>query len=76
MRSAVHGVRYQVKDVARAISFYTDHLGFKLDHQHPEFASVSLDGLHLLLSGRERRDLVRCLAGVLDGRGGIAWSCA
>ena len=49
---SVHGVRYQVKDVARAISFYTDHLGFKLDHKHlPEFASVSLDGLHLLLSG-------------------------
>ena len=49
---SVHGVRYQVKDVARAISFYTDHLGFKLDHEHlPEFASVSLDGLHLLLSG-------------------------
>ena len=49
---SVHGVRYQVKAVARAISFYTNRLGFKLDHKHlPEFASVSLDGLHLLLSG-------------------------
>ena len=48
----VHGVRYQVKDVARAVAFYTDHLGFKLDHEHlPEFASVSLGGLDLLLSG-------------------------
>ena len=48
----VHGVRYQVRDVARAVSFYTDHLGFELEHQHlPAFASVSLDGLHLLLSG-------------------------
>ena len=48
----VHGVRYQVKDVARAVAFYTDHLGFELDHQHlPEFASVSLGGLALLLSG-------------------------
>ncbi|HET9333510.1 MAG TPA: VOC family protein [Gemmatimonadota bacterium] len=48
----VHGVRYQVKDVARAVAFYTDHLGFKLEHQHlPAFASVSLDGLDLLLSG-------------------------
>jgi glyoxylase I family protein len=49
---SVHGVRYQVKDVARAVSFYTDHLGFELEHQHlPEFAAVSLGGLTLLLSG-------------------------
>jgi glyoxylase I family protein len=48
----VHGVRYQVKDVARAVAFYTDHLGFRLEHQHlPAFASVSLGGLNLLLSG-------------------------
>ena len=48
----VHGVRYQVKDVARAIAFYTDHLGFDLEHQHlPAFAAVSLGGLSLLLSG-------------------------
>jgi glyoxylase I family protein len=48
----VHGVRYQVRDVARAVDFYTDHLGFKLKHQHlPEFAAVSLGGLHLLLGG-------------------------
>src|SRR5688572_11518010 len=49
---SVHGVRYQVKDVARAVSFYTDHLGFKLEHQQlPAFASVSLGGFILLLSG-------------------------
>ena len=48
----VHGVRYQVKDVARAVAFYTDHLGFELKHDHlPEFAAVSLGELHLLLSG-------------------------
>ena len=48
----VHGVRYQVTDVARAVAFYTDHLGFKLDHQHlPAFASVSLGDCTLLLSG-------------------------
>jgi len=29
---SVHGVRYQVKDVARAVAFYTGHLGFKLEH--------------------------------------------
>jgi glyoxylase I family protein len=49
---AVHGVRYQVKDVARAAAFYTDHLGFKLVHQQlPAFASVAIDGFTLLLSG-------------------------
>jgi glyoxylase I family protein len=48
----VHGVRYQVKDVARAAAFYTRHFGFNLDHQQlPAFASVSLGGFTLLLSG-------------------------
>ena len=28
-----HGVRYQVKDVARALSFDTEALGFKLERQ-------------------------------------------
>jgi glyoxylase I family protein len=49
---SVHGVRYQVTDAARAAAFYTDHLGFKLEHQQfPAFASVSLGDLRLLLSG-------------------------
>ena len=49
---SVHGVRYQVADVARAAAFYTDHLGFKLEHRHlPAFASVSLGDFTLLLSG-------------------------
>ncbi len=49
-----HGVRYQVSDVARAIAFYTGHLGFKLELQHlPAFGMVSLSGLDLLLSGPE-----------------------
>jgi glyoxylase I family protein len=47
-----HGVRYQVKDVARSVEFYTGQLGFKLDHQQlPAFASVSFDKLTMLLSG-------------------------
>lgn len=47
-----HGVRYQVKDVARSVEFYTRHLGFKLEHQQlPAFASVSLEKLTMLLSG-------------------------
>jgi len=47
-----HGVRYQVKDVGRAVAFYTKQLGFKLDHQQlPAFANVSLGHLKILLSG-------------------------
>jgi glyoxylase I family protein len=41
-----------VKDVARAVEFYTTHLGFKLEHQQlPAFASVSLGNAQILLSG-------------------------
>ena len=48
----VHGVRYQVKDVARSVTFYTTHLGFTLEHQQlPAFASVSLGEAQMLLSG-------------------------
>ena len=47
-----HGVRYQVSDVRRAAEFYTEKLGFKLEHQHlPAFATVSLAELDLFLSG-------------------------
>ena len=36
------GVRYQVKDVARAIDFYTQKLGFHLDHDtHTEHGRVT-----------------------------------
>jgi glyoxylase I family protein len=48
----VHGVRYQVKDVARSVAFYSTHLGFTLEHQQlPAFASVSLGDAQILLSG-------------------------
>jgi glyoxylase I family protein len=47
-----HGVRYQVRDVLRSVAFYTGHFGFKLEHQQlPAFASVSLGGSEILLSG-------------------------
>jgi len=46
------GVRYQVKDVRRAITFYTHTLGFNLDMQNlPAFGQVSIGGLKLILSG-------------------------
>ena len=48
----VHGIRYQVTDVARAAAFYTEHLGFTLGHQQlPAFAAVSLGEVTILLSG-------------------------
>ncbi len=47
-----HGIRYQVKDVARSVAFYIQHLGFTLEHQQlPAFASVSLSDTQILLSG-------------------------
>src|SRR6187455_721149 len=46
------GVRYQVQDVQRAIDFYTQTLGFNLDHQNlPAFGQVSIGDLKLILSG-------------------------
>ena len=51
---AFHGVRYQVGDVARSVDFYTQQLGFELEHQQlPAFAAVSLGELKILLSGPE-----------------------
>jgi catechol 2,3-dioxygenase-like lactoylglutathione lyase family enzyme len=45
-------VRYLVKDVDRAIAFYTQYLGFKLGRQMgPAFADVSRDELTVWLSG-------------------------
>jgi glyoxylase I family protein len=46
------GVRYQVKDVSRSVAFYTQQLGFKLDHKNlPAFGQVSVVNLKLILSG-------------------------
>lgn len=47
----MRGVRYQVKDVDRSVAFYTQNLGFNLDHQKPPaFAQVSVPNLKLILS--------------------------
>ena len=46
-------IRYMIDDVPAAIQFYTTQLGFSLDHDaSPAFASVSRDGVRLLLSGK------------------------
>ena len=46
-------IRYMIDDVPGAVKFYTTHLGFALDlDTSPAFASVSRDGVRLLLSGK------------------------
>lgn len=46
-------IRYMIDDVPAAIKFYTTHLGFTIDHDaSPAFASVTRDGVRLLLSGK------------------------
>lgn len=48
----IAAVRYQINDVDRAIRFYTELLGFKLEHQAgTAFAMVSRGPLQLVLSG-------------------------
>ncbi len=48
----IHGLRYQTRDVGRAVVFYTQQLGFELKHRQGDaFAAVSLGGLDILLSG-------------------------
>jgi catechol 2,3-dioxygenase-like lactoylglutathione lyase family enzyme len=45
-------VRYQVRDVDRAIAFYTGQLGFRLlQRTGSVFAAVARGGLRLILSG-------------------------
>lgn len=52
LEASFHGVRYQVADVRRSVAFYTEVLGFTLEHQQPPaFASVLLGPLRILLSG-------------------------
>ena len=47
-----HGVRYQVRDVARSAEFYSKHFGFRIQRQRlPVFAAMALGPLELLLSG-------------------------
>ena len=45
-------VRYQVRDVDRALMFYTEHLGFRVvQRAGPVIAIVTRGDLHLILSG-------------------------
>ena len=45
-------VRYMVSDVAKALAFYTGHLGFTVESDFaPAFGSVQRGNLRLLLAG-------------------------
>lgn len=44
-------VRYHVRDVDQAISFYTENLGFKLDCKSGPVGLISNDGFQVWLSG-------------------------
>ena len=44
-------VRYQVKDVGRSVTFYTNHLGFEEELSVAAFGAVSNGNLTLWLSG-------------------------
>ena len=46
-------IRYMIDDVPAAIKFYTTHFGFAVEiDASPAFASVTCDGVRLLLSGK------------------------
>jgi catechol 2,3-dioxygenase-like lactoylglutathione lyase family enzyme len=46
-------MRYMIDDVPVAVKFYTNNLGFTLDlDASPAFATVTHDGVRLLLSGK------------------------
>ena len=48
----LHGVRYQVTDVGRAVAFYTQRLGFQVvQRPGPVLAIIARGDLHLILSG-------------------------
>jgi len=50
---SIISIRYMIDDVPAAIAFYTAHLGFELENDaSPAFASVTRDGVRLLLSGK------------------------
>jgi len=47
-------VRYLVRDVERALGFYTEHLGFRVvQRSGPVIAIIARGDLHLILSGPE-----------------------
>jgi hypothetical protein len=72
----VHGTRYQTRDVARSVAFYTTHLGFTLKLQQlPAFANVSLGDVQILLAARKHPDPGQCPADSSRNRADGTGSC-
>jgi catechol 2,3-dioxygenase-like lactoylglutathione lyase family enzyme len=64
-------VRYMVSDVAAAVAFYTDHLGFSIETNFPPaFASVEKGNLRLLLAGPQSSAGRPMPDGAVPGPGG------
>ena len=68
--SDVVSVRYLVHDVAPAVAFYRDMLGFEVGMNFPAFAEVTRGKLRLLLSGPESSASSPMPDGTQPGPGG------
>ncbi len=70
MADMVH-VRYMVNDVAKAVDFYTSHLGFTVETNYaPAFGSVQRGNLRLLLAGPQSSAGRPMADGAVPGPGG------
>lgn len=70
MDEKVH-IRYMVSDVAKALAFYTGHLGFTVEADFaPAFGSVERGNLRLLLAGPQSSAARAMPDGALPGPGG------
>ncbi len=70
MDETVH-VRYMVSDVAKALAFYTGHLGFTVETDYaPAFGSVRRGNLRLLLAGPQSSAGRPMPDGAVPGPGG------
>jgi glyoxylase I family protein len=63
-------VRYQVTDLERSLSFYTDQLGFRLVQRGGPVFIVARGNLHLLLSSPDASGGRRMPDGTAQGPGG------
>ena len=64
-------VRYMVSDVAKAVAFYTDHLGFAVESNFaPAFGSVQRGNQRLLLAGPQSSAGRPMADGTVPGPGG------
>ena len=70
MDETVH-VRYMVDDVAKAVAFYSEHLGFDIETNFPPaFGSVRRGNLRLLLAGPQSSAGRPMSDGTVPGPGG------